>query len=55
MKTFIIKYQWFKVIRTAEVTAKDYINARIEFENSKNINRKVILKIFAWKETKVPQ
>jgi hypothetical protein len=45
MKTFTIKYQWFKVIRTAEVSAKDYIAAKVEFERTKQISRKFIMKI----------
>ncbi len=45
MKTYTIKYQWFKVIRTAKVSARDYIAAKVEFERTKEIKKEFIIKI----------
>jgi hypothetical protein len=45
MKSYTIKYQWFKLIRTAEVSAKDYIAAKVEFERTKQISTQFIMKI----------
>lgn len=45
MKTYTIKYQWFKLIRTAQVSANDYVAAKIEFKRTNEISKEFILKI----------
>lgn len=47
MKTYIIKYQFFKNIKTFYVSAYSYIGAIAEFLRlNKQYNKKYILKIF---------
>ena len=45
MKSFTVKYQWFKLIRSTEVSAIDYAAAQLEFERATEISKKFILKI----------
>ena len=45
MKSYSIKYQWFKIIKTEQVSAIDYAAAQLEFERTTQISKKFIIKI----------